>query len=602
MPEQVEMVDELRIHIKNRDFHALSELLQGIQPSGVPPSEFDAQSLARHDALLEELEIQTEDLKNEAIRRFDKEEFAYCLETFEFLFKLNPNDRSLRDYLELCKQCTQQQAVSEANRIADSSTQNEPGVRVMSSLRREGGEQRPEARGSDRVVANSAGSESADLTRKMRAYFDRRDFEALKRVVEEALRKDSRKSAADNACHRIDSRRLEEEQLKAEFETHVQNLKDEAIGQFQNAAYSECLGTFRFLCELDPANPDLRFYLDSCLKFTQEEASVGGGRLTDRQPHLLNSQLEDQRLLGESAPTKRHVASPSRANDSRKTLGIEDFELALNNGEILEIPENRRPPDASSAETAAISDETQLALNFRMAWVKLGLPALCVVCLLIWLIAPRSGPGLYEAPGAEDESGKSATVWTEKAESAMTDRRYLTPVDDNVVFYCGRILASDPLNAKAMELKKESLSQALKQTEEVTNKGRYDEARELYQALLDLPEAEGLNRQDLKARLKKVEFDSYPVIHDHFIGSCNGMLKINSYALAFVSSGGARDGFTERLSRIKLHDPEDTLKLDVNHKTYRFEDSRGKNHRDRKEATRRLHRLLRNRMEARPDS
>jgi tetratricopeptide (TPR) repeat protein len=596
MREQVEMVDELRIHIKNRDFHALSELLQGIQPSEVQPSECDAQSLPRHDALLEELEIQTEDLKNEAIRKFDKEEFAYCLETFEFLFKLNPNDRSLKDYLELCKQCTQQQAVSEANRVADSSTQNEPGVRVMSSLRHEGGEQRPEARGSDAVVAKSVGSESAELTRKMRAYFDNRDFEALKRVVEEALRRDSRKSAADNACHRIDSRRLEEEQLKAEFETHVQNLKDEAIRQFQNAAYSECLGTFRFLCELDPANPDLRFCLDSCLKFTQEEASVGGGRLTDRQPHLLNSQLEDQCLVGESAPMQRHVASPSRANKSRKTLGIDDFELALNNGDTLEIPENR-PPDASSADTAETSDETQLALNFRMAWLKLGLPALGVLCLLIWLIAPRFGPGLHETPRAEDESGESETVWIEKAESAMTDRRYLTPFDDNVVFYCGRILASDPLNTKAMELKKESLSQVLKQTEEVTNKGRYDEARELYQALLDLPAAEGLNQQDLKASLKKVEFDSYPVIHDHFIGSCNGMLKINSYALVFVSSGGARDGFTERLSRIRLHDPEDTLKLETNHKTYRFEDSSSKNHRDRKEATRRLHRMLRNRME-----
>jgi hypothetical protein len=187
-------------------------------------------------------------------------------------------------------------------------------------------------------------------------------------------------------------------------------------------------------------------------------------------------------------------------------------------------------------------------------------------------------------------------VWIEKAESAMTDRRYLTPVEDNVIFYCDRILAGDPSNTRARELQKESLTQAIKQAEEFTSKARYDDARELYQALLNLPTAEGLNQQDLRASLKKVEFDSYPVVHDHFIGSCKGTLKINGYALSFVPSGGSKDGFAESLSRIELYDLENTLKIEVNHKTYRFEGSSSKNHRDRKEATRQLHRMLRNRV------
>ena len=49
---------------------------------------------------MEELEIQIEDLKNEAVRAFDREEFADCIDTFEFLSRVNPNDRSLKDYLE----------------------------------------------------------------------------------------------------------------------------------------------------------------------------------------------------------------------------------------------------------------------------------------------------------------------------------------------------------------------------------------------------------------------------------------------------------------------------------------------------------------------
>jgi hypothetical protein len=102
--------------------------------------------------------------------------------------------------------------------------------------------------------------------------------------------------------------------------------------------------------------------------------------------------------------------------------------------------------------------------------------------------------------------------------------------------------------------------------------------------LLNLPTAGGLNQQDLRASLKKVEFDSYPVVHDYFIGSCKGTLKINGYALSFVPPGGSKDGFTERWSRVELHDLENMLKIVSQPKTYRFEGS-SKNHRDRKKAT-----------------
>jgi len=482
---------------------------------------------------------------------------------------VNPHDRLLKDYLELCKQCSRQQAVSEPEPAA-SSTQNEPAVNVTSSATHDGIEQSHRVGGSDTLIARTVESESTELTRKMRTYFDNRDFEALKRVVREALRKDAKKSEAGDTRHGIDSSGLEEAQLKAEFETHVQNLQDEAISQFQSAAYSECLGTFRFLCELDPANPDLRRYLEGCLKFAQEQASAGGGRRTDRR-------------------RQNELASFSQGSDSGKTFGLDESGLALNNEDILEIPDDRLP-DASPAKTAETRDDPQLAGSSRIAWLKLALPALGAVCLLIWLTAPRSGPGLHETPGAGDESWGSATAWIEKAESAMTDRRYLTPADDSVVFYSDRILAGDPLNRKALELMKESLAQAIKQAEEFTSKGRYDDARELYQALLNRPKAEGLHQPDLKARLKKVEFDSYPVVHDHLIGSCKGTLKINGYALSFAPSGGSKDGFTERLSRIEVQDPADTLK--INHKTYRFEGNGSKNQRDRKEATTRIHRML----------
>src|SRR5262245_8763958 len=101
MAEPLQMVEELKIHIKNRDFYALSKLIEETQPLGEETGDLLPE---RRELLLEELEIQIDDLKTETVRKFDNEEFDSCLETFEFLSRVNPNDRTLKDYLELCKQ------------------------------------------------------------------------------------------------------------------------------------------------------------------------------------------------------------------------------------------------------------------------------------------------------------------------------------------------------------------------------------------------------------------------------------------------------------------------------------------------------------------
>src|SRR5262245_29587572 len=148
------MIDELRIHITDRDFHALSKLLQDNQAAEPGPRE----------ALLDELEIQIEDLKNEAVRRFDKEEFEYCLQAFEFLSKLNPNDRSLRDYLDVCREVIGEGASAETDaqpRLeAEASTENSAIFE---------GNQSPLSS----VVPDPPEPAPTELTRKMRACFDK---------------------------------------------------------------------------------------------------------------------------------------------------------------------------------------------------------------------------------------------------------------------------------------------------------------------------------------------------------------------------------------------------------------------------------------------
>ena len=56
--------------------------------------------------LREEFEIHIENLRKDAIKQFDQELYTVCLPNFEFLCELEPENRSLRDYLELSRQLT----------------------------------------------------------------------------------------------------------------------------------------------------------------------------------------------------------------------------------------------------------------------------------------------------------------------------------------------------------------------------------------------------------------------------------------------------------------------------------------------------------------
>ena len=476
MAERFEMLDELRVSIKNRDFLALSRLLTCVEALGA--GDLDVRTSEHRPVLLEELEIQIEDLKNEAVRAFDREEFADCIETFEFLSKVNPSDRSLKDYLELCKQCVQQQlGASQATRAAAAPD----GAGVSSK----------EAEGSDVLAAKVEASEPTELTRKMRICFDRRDFDALKGVVKEALRQGP---TSDRA------RRLEEEELKAEFDTHVRKLKDEAIQQFEGGDYCACLGTFRFLCELEPGNPDLNRSLQTCLEFAQEHQARDESRMGGGGPKLFDVWVQGQSISSQSADD-----GPSPSDD------------------ILEVPAVYQP-EAPAPNALEIQESAKAWLSLRFAWLKFAWPAFGAICLLMWLAIPRSSPQLSESGDARSEVFRSAALVTGSREAKT-----------------GRL--------------REGLTQATEQ---------------------------------------QLGFDSYPVLHDHFIGSCKGTLKINPDTLSFVPSGESKDAFTQPLSRIKIR-WDDLLEVETNQNSYRLEVMRGQTDRQRKKATKELYELLRRR-------
>jgi hypothetical protein len=75
---------------------------------------------------------------------------------------------------------------------------------------------------------------------------------------------------------------------------------------------------------------------------------------------------------------------------------------------------------------------------------------------------------------------------------------------------------------------------------------------------------------DIKRELDKLEFRAYPMVHDHKLGSCSGILRFNSYAVSYVPSGDSGDGFTESLNSIFINAEGERLKINYRDRSFRL--------------------------------
>jgi tetratricopeptide (TPR) repeat protein len=177
-----------------------------------------------------------------------------------------------------------------------------------------------------------------------------------------------------------------------------------------------------------------------------------------------------------------------------------------------------------------------------------------------------------------------AAPLVQKAESALISGRYITPPEDNVLLYCNRALEADPQNQRAQALKRDVIGRSVAQAKEWIEHGKFDEARLFYSSLNYLSQNDNhfpFSRQELQQELVKLEFTSYPVIHEHKLGNCRGRLRMNGYVVSFVPSQDSADGFSEKLKDITVLDAGDELKLKAKDKSYRFQPNTGQG----KEAT-----------------
>ena len=121
----------------------------------------------------------------------------------------------------------------------------------------------------DERVTQSSLAESQRLLEQGKQQFEAHDFEASIRAFQDVLRRDPAnpevRSLLDEAQRKWEERRLEEELV-----VHIDNLKKEAMDHFEKEHYEECMGMFRFLCELEPQNRTLRDYLELSQQKAQE--------------------------------------------------------------------------------------------------------------------------------------------------------------------------------------------------------------------------------------------------------------------------------------------------------------------------------------------
>jgi hypothetical protein len=102
MTSTSEQIQQVRTCFESKDHGLLTKIVeQASGPSG--------------QKVLEELEIQIENLKNEASKQFDQERYSDCLKSFQFLCELEPQNRSFRDYLELSRQILAEKESSHKN-------------------------------------------------------------------------------------------------------------------------------------------------------------------------------------------------------------------------------------------------------------------------------------------------------------------------------------------------------------------------------------------------------------------------------------------------------------------------------------------------------
>jgi len=363
---------------------------------------------------------------------------------------------------------------------------------------------------------------SNEFVKSVRVHFDNRDGQALKKMMARASAVEPRSNEKEGAD---ETPGLPEQKLREEFEIHIENLKQEAIKQFDEELYSVCLGTFKFLCELEPDNRVLRDYLVLTQQLVSEpkndrRSSAKESKAPEQTPALTMECHVD--MTREENP----IASTTQL-DSTSSDSDQEFDRSMSRVSEIESQADFQEPN-SAREQYAIR---RISKNKKLVAILAAVAAVAFTTTL-------------------DFSGNSRA-------RGQIEQPVLALLPD-----ASDVLAKDdpPKPQGKRAITRGTVSQPEPRV-------RASAASKL--AVSTTPDRK-LSHETLV----------YAVVHDHVMGSCWGQLKINRGSIVFASGDDTRHAFAFKLTDIIGTERGDTLKIKFKHNTYRFKARYARDKRD----------------------
>lgn len=407
---------------------------------------------------------------------------------------------------------------------------------------------------------------STELVKSVRVYFDNRDAQAVKKIMTLA-------SGVAPGTNPDEAQGLPAQKLREEFEIHTEDLKREAVKQFDEELYSVCLGTFQFLCELEPDNCTLRDYLQLTQQLVTETATETRNSTTD-------SKAPRQRLM--PAPENNVGVPKGQSGEATAltfghTADLEDGQESNQSNRSIEVEGqvDKEVPKAREGHSG-LPGSSRNAKRFALLAVVAAVAF--AVTLGLWTHRHRQNTATTSLVQIDQPTiDRHELSDLETSAKSLYDQGNLQEASRR----CDDILLRDSLSAFALELKErirghdiraarsDNLAQnkhqrSPEESATATGVSASPPKRLLGAAGVTLAASKNPGRNLLREPLM------YAVIHDHLVGSCRGNLKISGEAIVFEPAEETRHGFVFKLTDIIGTERGDTLKIKFKHDIYRF--------------------------------
>ncbi len=333
-------------------------------------------------------------------------------------------------------------------------------------------------------------------------------------------------------------RRMEEQQLQEELVIHLEDLKKEAMDQFDREQFQECAKTFAFLCQLDPNDRVFQDYL----KLSQQEMESVALQGENSAPQFTTpNTLTIPEALSSSTGSEIASSEPSISN---KEFGIADQNQEKN----VEGNDNSlvSSPQEKISDGDAVKHWTSTVINWKASSAIGFLIALALILGALKLLKSEANsggamivqsepsgstvfvngvvrgqtplilqslePGIYEIRIQKDgHLSYSSRITLQKEEPSLISGRLETwpsqlisenpppltlkslSAEGNLIDsleVCQRILKLNPKNRAVNSLRMSIRNQLLEQIDETVNGNRWKEAQERINALLRVSPAD----------------------------------------------------------------------------------------------------------------